>query len=324
MLTFACPAVAAPAPRAAPPEWPCRGCVVHVPARPADASRPLLVALHGDGGAVRPLARALQAACDEAGVILLAPRCPIELGCRSLSYWQWRLTSGHDERWLGGLVDAVAARHAVDPTRVYAAGYSGGATYLGWYAPRFPARFAAVAHVSGGAPWGVACPKCKVPVRFLIGATDPMIEPYVAPLRRYYEGCGGHEIAWQVLPGVSHESIVAELQAGRARGVLAWLLDHRAACAPDEGAMDAGALDAGAMDASAIDAGAIEAGATDAGVIDAALPAERAPPLPRVPPAAGCACAMGDPATGAGTIAAPLVVMIGALRRRRRDESARR
>ena len=137
----------------------------------------------------------------------------------------------------------------VDPARVYAAGYSGGATYLGWYVPTFPERFAAVLHIAGGVPWGTPCPRCPVHVLFTLGAGDPMLVPYTRPLRDYYEGCGGNEVVWETLPGVSHEGILGLVQGGKGDGLLAWLLSHRATCA--ETSVDAGSAGA-AEDAGAI------------------------------------------------------------------------
>jgi polyhydroxybutyrate depolymerase len=120
----------------------------------------LLVALHGDGGGVRRVVQAFRAAAAEAGVVLLAPACPRALGCRAASFWKWLETSDHDPAWLGAQIDAVAARFPIDPRRIYAAGYSGGATYLGWYAPAHADRFAAVAYVAGGAAYRPPCPAC--------------------------------------------------------------------------------------------------------------------------------------------------------------------
>ncbi len=239
-------------------DWPCPGCVTVVPdAAPSTRSAPapsgpapLLIALHGDGGNVRPLVRAWQAAAASAGVVLLAPRCPRELGCTSGSWWQWLDTAGHDPAWLGAQIDAVAARFPVDPRRTYATGYSGGATYLGWYAPLHAARFAAIAHVAGGASYRQACPACKVPVLFVLGATDPMIGPYTRPLHDYYRTCGGHETSWETLPGVTHDSILQSLQAGKAREILGWLLARPAACLEAPAALAAPAsADAGDGDA---------------------------------------------------------------------------
>jgi predicted esterase len=300
--------------------WPCAGCITVVPSRAAGRPAPLLVALHGDGGGVKPLVRAWQAACEDAGVILLAPRCPREAGCAAGSFWQWYADARHDPAWLDAQIDAAAARFAVDPARVYATGYSGGATYLGWYVPAHPARFAAVAHVAGGARYGGACPSCKVPVLFTLGATDPMITPYTAPLRRWYEACGGHEIVWETLPGVTHESILGALAAGKARSILAWLLARPASCtdrdagvSPVPPVVDAGpAADAGpGAGARAEDPSAI--------ADPPPMPADPPPPPTRLPSsAAGCACGRGQ---AAGAFLGPVIgagIWIGRRRRRGR------
>ena len=231
--------------------WPCKGCVTFTPTGDS-APRPLLIALHGDDGGTAKLFRALRPACEHERVHLVSLRCPTELGCRT-SFWQWKSTSGHDPGWLGAQINAAKARFAVDAARVYAAGYSGGATYLGWYGPTHPSDFAAIAHIAGGTPWGTRCPDCKVPVFFTLGASDPMLVPYTRPLRDYYEGCGGHEIVWQTLLGVTHEGILGIVQAGKGREILTWLLAHRAACG--DGAKDGGA--------SSVDAGPTHVG--DAG-----------------------------------------------------------
>jgi MYXO-CTERM domain-containing protein len=196
-------------------------------------------------------------------------------------------------------------RFSVDAQRVVASGYSGGATYLGWYAPRHATRFGAVAYVAGGAAYTSSCSPCKMPVLFVLGATDPMIAPYTRPLRDWYDACGGHEIVWETLPGVTHESILQVLEAGRARRILGWLLSRPATCADAVAAVDASSLlpDAGA-EAPPPAVPRREEGEAD-------LP-------PRVPPrATGCACNT-IPSAAAPRIATLLVFVFVALRRRRR------
>jgi len=306
-------------PASAPLEgWPCKGCVTFAP--DGDGTpRPLVIALHGDDAAAGKLFRALRPACEQAQMILVSLRCPTELGCRT-SYWQWFGTSTHDPGWIGAQIAATKARFAVDPARIYAAGYSGGATYLGWYGPTHPSEFAAIAHIAGGMPWGTRCPDCKVPVLFTLGATDPMLVPYTRPLRDYYAACGGHEIVWETLPGVTHESVIPTLQAGKGKAVVAWLLAHRAACG-------------GAVEDAGIDAPALE-------TIDAAVPVDAAatpdPPRRSEPPAAlkieprasSCACDLGalgalgalgeqTPGSGPGLAAWLALLAIVATRRSR-------
>ncbi|MEP7121292.1 MAG: PHB depolymerase family esterase [Byssovorax sp.] len=293
--------------------WPCKGCVTFAPTRDGSA-RPLLIALHGDDGGTGKLFRALRPACERERVILVSLRCPVELGCRT-SYWQWHGTSTHDPGWIAAQVAAAQARFTVDPARIYAAGYSGGATYLGWYVPTFPREFAAVAHIAGGMPWGTPCPSCKVPVFFTLGAGDPMLVPYTRPLRDYYASCGGHEIAWQTLPGVTHEGIIPTVQAGKGKEILAWLLAHPAAC-------EGPAIDAG-IAAPVVDD-------RDAAAPVAAADPPDPPPRPVAPPPqiiaprpSSCACELGaqrgdiTPAVGLAWL------MLAAASRRRRATVAR-
>jgi predicted esterase len=272
--------------------WPCKGCVTFAPAE-GGSPRPLLIALHGDDAGTGKLFRALRPACEQAKVVLVSLRCPTELGCRT-SYWQWYGTSTHDPGWIGAQIAATRARFAVDPARVYAAGYSGGATYLGWYGPTHPGDFAAIVHIAGGMPWGTPCPDCKVPVLFTLGATDPMLVPYTRPLRDYYAACGGHEIVWETLPGVTHESVIPTVQAGKGTALVAWLLAHRAACGDAGNAVDAGLAALDVRDAAApIDAAALPD-----------PPRREAPTALKIEPrASSCACAIGargEPSRGPG------------------------
>lgn len=286
--------------------WPCKGCVTFAPAGDA-APRPLLIALHGDDAGTAKLFRALRPACEQERVILVSLRCPTELGCRT-SFWQWQSTSAHDPGWLGAQIAAAKARFSVDAARVYAAGYSGGATYLGWYGPTHPSDFAAIAHIAGGTPWGTRCPDCKVPVFFTLGAGDPMLVPYTRPLRDYYEACGGHEIVWQTLPGVTHQGIVSTVQAGKGKEILTWLLAHRAACG--DAAADAGSNatpkdgGAAALDRATLTPTPGASAITGATTPDPPRRSEAKAPLKVAPGASGCACDLGargsDPAPALG------------------------
>jgi polyhydroxybutyrate depolymerase len=320
---------------AAPPmeirkDVPCDGCISAAPSE-AGSPRPLLVALHGDEGgdprATSRLFEALRPSCEQAGVMLLALRCPREKGCHTGSFWQWRSSAAHDPGWIGAQIDALAARVPVDRERVYAAGYSGGASYLGWYVPTFPARFAAAAHLAGGVAWGTPCPRCKVPVLFLLGRGDPMLVPYTRPLRDYYEGCGEHEVVWETLPGVSHEGLLGVVHASKGASVVRWLLEHRARCGAEVEARDGGASeaanDAGSVGES-VDAGATSEAARgdDPGLAEAARDAGARTPVPPSlrPPSTGCACSVerGDGAPERVLVAAMAAL---SLRRRRRAHS---
>jgi predicted esterase len=210
--------------------WPCTSCYFRLPPT-ADAAQPtpLLVVLHGDLGDVERMVHMWKRAADEQGVALLALRCPRDRGC-SNSWWRWYLSSQHDEAWLSEQIQAVQARTPIDRARIYAAGYSGGASYLGFYVPTHPRQFAAASHIAGGANFVRSCPLCKTPVHFLIGGQDPMLGMYTDPLRRWYEACQGHELVWEMLPGVTHDAIVPIVQASRGKQLLRWLLLHSNRC----------------------------------------------------------------------------------------------
>jgi predicted esterase len=300
--------------------WPCKGCVTFAPT--SDGSpRPILIALHGDDGGTGKLFRALRPACEHERVYLISLRCPVELGCRT-SYWQWHGTKAHDPGWIRAQIAAAQARFAVDPARIYAAGYSGGATYLGWYAPTFPGDFAAIAHIAGGMPWGTPCPTCKVPVFFTLGAADPMLVPYTRPLRDYYQACGGHEIGWQTLPGVSHDGIIPTVQAGKGKEILAWLLAHRAAC--NDGAIDAGSAAPPFDDHDA--SVTIDASAPRTLALALALdppPHLETPAPPQIAPrASSCACELGAQGGAVAPAVGLALLTVVAARRRRRANVA--
>jgi poly(3-hydroxybutyrate) depolymerase len=211
-------------------DFPCEGCEFRLPAtedslRPA----PLLILLHGDLGDVWRMTRAWGAAAESQGVLLASLRCPRDKGCSS-SWWKWYLSRWHEDSWIGDQIDAISREYPVNPRRVYAAGYSGGASYLGYYVPRHPERLAAASHVAGGVNFYPTCSSCKTPVHFLIGSQDPMIPLYTRALRTWYEGCGGHPLVWQVLPGVTHDSIVGIVQTSRSKELMAWLLRYELDC----------------------------------------------------------------------------------------------
>jgi MYXO-CTERM domain-containing protein len=280
---------------------------------PEDTSKPvpLLILLHGDNGNahIDKLVRGFEKAARDANVALVAPRCPTELGCKTQSFWQWYQSKDHDADWLGRVVDAAKEKAAIDPKRIYAAGYSGGATYLGYYAPAHPLAFAAVAHLSGGLPYASSCAPCKYPVTFVIGAADPMITPYTEPLRKYYEACGGHEVDWQALRGVSHEGMLDELIRGRGEKVLAWLLARPSQCLATQATTSV--IDAGATET--IDAGpALQTSATSS-----PLPPLPSPSSPRVSPSAGCGCETKSHSTAGPNALVAAVLMLGVARLRR-------
>jgi len=208
-------------------------------------------------------------------------------------------------------LDAIEARYPVDRARVYLSGWSGGATYIGLFAPSFSPRFAAMNLSGGGVPPGnrSTCAACPTPVHYLMGDRNPLFS-LAQGTRAYLEGCR-HELTWDGLAGANH---AAELRAysslEKTRAILAWFSAHPNGCtsgAPaDAGASDgdAGRGDAGRGDGSG--AGGERSGVGSVGSDGGKEPfvgPSAAPPGP----GAGCLCAFiaagaGRGASGAGAL----------------------
>jgi predicted esterase len=267
------------------------------------AKHSLLVVLHGDEGSPGRVFGSWKRAAKEASYLLFAPQCPRAEGCTG-SWWRW---SG-DPRWLMDQLDAIEARYPVDRARVYLSGWSGGATYIGLFAPSFSPRFAAMNLSGGGAPPGnrSTCAACPTPVHYLMGDRNPLFS-LAQGTRAYFEGCR-HDLTWDGLAGANH---AAELRAytspEKTRAILAWFSAHPNGCtsgapadagAPDGG--DGGRSGAGHGDSrgDGSDAGGERSGAGpvgDGGNVPFVGPSA-APPGP----GAGCLCAFIGAGAGRG------------------------
>jgi predicted esterase len=206
-------------------DFPCAGCVTDLP--PGDEPVPLLVALHGDEGGPNQVAlRLWSQPAEAAGYALLAPRCPRERGCSSGSWWQWR----GDPAWLAEQVEKVRERRALAPGKLFLAGWSGGASYLGLVGARLGA-FDGVALCGGGLPPAdeAACAPCPLPVYFAAGSRNPLHALAVSS-RDYFTACG-HEVRWDFLGPVDHAGELRAMTPARAADALAWLLQHPRRCA---------------------------------------------------------------------------------------------
>ncbi len=200
---------------------PCAGCRVTLPDDVGQAKTPLLVVLHGDFGAG---ATAQQAAWEKAalahGVGVLALQCPVALGCKG-SWWQWN----GDPAWLGAQVDALAKTHPIDRDRVWIAGWSGGASYLGLRAPELAPMFAAVVYHGGGIPWpGQGCEGKRLPSYFLVGDGNPL-HGLAVRLRDEHLACHD-DVTWKLVPGADHDREWKAL-ATNAGTILDWLLTKK-------------------------------------------------------------------------------------------------
>jgi phospholipase/carboxylesterase len=100
-----------------------RDAILHVPARPPGESVPLLVLLHGAGGAGERLLRRFTAVADAAGVAMLAP------DSRSSTWDAIGGYFGRDVVFVNRALEKVFDTVSVDPARVAVGGFSDGASY---------------------------------------------------------------------------------------------------------------------------------------------------------------------------------------------------
>jgi poly(3-hydroxybutyrate) depolymerase len=195
-------------------DFPCAGCTTILPAKP----KAILLVLHGDDAGAEETVADWRAASEDASVALVALQVPSKTG----SWWRWMLSRDHDPAWVGAQLDAVSKLAPAVPLVV--AGYSGGGSYLAWWVPENVDRVAAVAFVSGGYPFGAACPKKAPPILFTTGSADESIPGYIGPERDWWKKCGV-EPEWRLLPGITHPGMHDALRAGEAAHVIGWLLD---------------------------------------------------------------------------------------------------
>ncbi|MCX5745406.1 MAG: hypothetical protein NT062_23250 [Proteobacteria bacterium] len=204
----------------ADPKPPCTGCTLDAPTTRAAASKiPMLVVLHGDRERASVAAARWRAATTKRGWALLSLQCPKEQGCKD-SWWAW----DGDPAWIASRVAVVREQLGIDPARIYLAGWSGGASYIGLHASAWTPTFAGlVIHGGGLAPSEAACPAEGHPVRayFLVGDANPL-HRLARELRAWFVGCH-QEHVWDVVPKGDHDREDRALDAKKARAILDWL-----------------------------------------------------------------------------------------------------
>jgi predicted esterase len=221
--------LAQPTPRT---RGPCTDCLVSLPAGTDPA--PLLVVLHGDGEPAGSIFDAWAAAASRRGILVFAPACPRSEGCTSSSWWRWN----GDSSWLHAQVDALAGQRAIDRSRMWIAGWSGGGTWVGWHTVELEAEYAAIViHGGGSAPGQRTCAAVPAAIYFLGGDRNPL-HALTESLHEYYATtCPHPDLTWTVLAGADHPGERKALGKYR-EPLLDWLSSH-ARAAPDAGSSDA-------------------------------------------------------------------------------------
>lgn len=145
--------------------------------------RPLVVALHGGGGTGRQMERfgGFDELAEAEGFLVAYP------DGLNRNWNDGRVGEAIDEdrkgiddgAFIAAMIDEIAARHAVDPKRVFATGISNGGFMSHTLGNRFPGRFAAIAPVIGGISPAVrdGFGAGAVAVLIIQGTEDPLV-PY--------------------------------------------------------------------------------------------------------------------------------------------------
>lgn len=201
--------------RAEPPKPPCARCTLDVPAKP-EGPVPLLVALHGDRDHAANTAKRWRAAAKARGWALLSLECPKDEGCPG-SWWKWN----GDPAWVIAQVAAVQQQLAIDPARIYLAGWSGGATYIGMRAPAWSKTFAGVVIHGGGHAPDEGCSPPALPAYFLVGDANPL-HALAVDLRTWFTGCT-KDVTWDLVKRGDHDKEERALTKAKAIEILDWL-----------------------------------------------------------------------------------------------------
>ena len=194
-----------------------RRALLSVPAQASSGRRvPLLVILHGAGGAGEEMLRLVRGPAGEAGFAVLAP------SSRGSTWDVVRGGFGPDVEALDDLLGRVFARVAVDPERVVVGGFSDGASYALSLGLTNGDLFTHVVAFSPG--FSAARARVGRPAVFVSHGTDDDVLPIdrtsrrvVPDLRRrgyavrYREFAGGHVVP----PQVTREAL-GWVRAGRA------------------------------------------------------------------------------------------------------------
>lgn len=201
---------------------PCSGCTLDVAASASADPVPLVVVLHGDTDNAHERADRWRDAVLARGWALLSLDCPAELGCKDGSWYRW----DRDASWVRDQVSEVVERIAIDTSRIYLVGWSGGATFIGQHLQEWPSMFAAaVIHGGGVPPRAQGCPDRPFAMYFLVGDRNPA-HASAKRLRRFAQACD-QDVRWDLVPGANHAQEDAALTPDKTDEILAWLAAKR-------------------------------------------------------------------------------------------------
>ncbi|NYJ00528.1 polyhydroxybutyrate depolymerase [Nocardioides thalensis] len=177
--------------------------LLHVPPG-GEGKRPLVLLFHGTPGAPEQLAQdtRFNRLADEEGFVVAYPDPYLEIGA------------------LRDLIDRLVAEEGVDPRRVYAGGFSRGASLVYDLAVRLPDRIAAFAPVSGLPPSDFS-PRRAVPLITFQGGRDNLAAGFPSTNRTWAKaaGCEQPEVAEIRMYGGPARRSIAQCDDGAVHAV---------------------------------------------------------------------------------------------------------
>jgi len=201
-----------------------------VQAAPAAAPRPLLILLHGRFGTGQQILREAATGLG-AGFVVVAPDGYRRSWASGRGMTPADRDGVDDVAFLRALVGAVAARHPIDPSRVYVAGMSNGgfmAARLACDAPDLVAGIAIVGATTGEGLASGCRPGRPIAVLLIHGTRDPLIGADGTAARAVGRIMGAAEAArfWAMQEGCTAASSPRPLpHPGPPDGTVAWRTD---------------------------------------------------------------------------------------------------
>lgn len=172
--------------------------LLHVPPG-GQGKRPLVLLFHGTPGAPEQLAQdtRFNKLADEEGFLVAYPDPYLEVDA------------------LRELIERLVAEEGVDPRRVYAGGFSRGASLVYRLAEQMPDRIAAFAPISG-VPYSDFNPRRAVPLITFQGARDGLASGFPSTNRTWAQaaGCGQPEITELRMYGSPTRRSIAQCDDG--------------------------------------------------------------------------------------------------------------
>lgn len=166
-----------------------RHWLLHRPAALPSGRRPLVLMFHGAGGSAGLAARQTgwSELGDREGFLVAYPegtaRDPSEPPAFRLNPQAWNDGSGRghtarrqtdDVGFVAALLDRLEGEQPVDPHRVYACGFSNGASFTFRLAAELPRRIAAIAPFAGHCWLTPGRLEPPVPLLYVVGDADPL------------------------------------------------------------------------------------------------------------------------------------------------------